>query len=57
MWIHYEPFLGTPSTFAGHFVSSSALLNKLWYDGAYTVNLVQMPPGTPRVTGRSRTVP
>ena len=47
VWIHYEPFLGTPSTFAGHFVSSSALLNKLWYDGAYTVNLVQMRPGTP----------
>lgn len=47
VWIHYEPFLGTPPTFAGHFVSSSALLNKLWYDGAYTVNLVQMRPGTP----------
>jgi len=47
VWIYFEPFLGTPSTFKGYFVSSSSLLNKLWYDGAYTVNLVQMRPGTP----------
>jgi len=46
-WIHYEPFLGTPSTFKGYFVSSSNEFNKIWYDGAYTANLVQMRPNTP----------
>ena len=46
-WIHYEPYLGTPPTFKGNFVSSSNQLNKTWYDGAYTANLVQMRPNTP----------
>jgi alpha-L-rhamnosidase len=45
--IYFEPFLGTPKTFQGYFVSSSPALNRLWYDGAYTVNLVQIRPGTP----------
>jgi alpha-L-rhamnosidase len=45
--IYYEPYLGTPSTYQGHFVSSSAELNRIWYDGAYTVNMVQMRPDTP----------
>ena len=31
---------------AGYFVSSNDLLNKLWYDGAYTVNLSQQLAGT-----------
>lgn len=47
VWIHYEPYLGAPSTFKGYFVSSSNELNKIWYDGAYTANLVQMRPNTP----------
>jgi alpha-L-rhamnosidase len=47
VWIHYEPYLGTLSTFAGRFVSSSNELNTIWYDGAYTANLVQMRPNTP----------
>ncbi len=45
--IYYEPYLGTPSTFRGYFVSSSDELNRIWYDGAYTVNMVQMRPDTP----------
>jgi hypothetical protein len=31
----------------GYFLSSNDLLNKLWYDGAYTVNLSQQLAGTP----------
>jgi alpha-L-rhamnosidase len=45
--IYYEPYLGTPSTYRGYFDSSSSELNKIWYAGAYTVNNVQMRPGTP----------
>lgn len=45
--IYYEPFLGTPTTFKGNFVSDDPTLNRVWYDGAYTVNLDQLPPGTP----------
>ncbi len=45
--IYYEPFQGTPDTFKGYFVSSDESLNNLWYDGAYTLNLMQMRPNTP----------
>ena len=45
VWIHFTPFLGTASTLTGHFVCSSHLLNQLWYDGAYTTNMVQLPAG------------
>lgn len=45
--IYYEPYLGTPDTYKGYFVSSSDQLNRIWYDGSYTVNMVQMRPGTP----------
>ena len=44
--IYYEPYLGTPE-YKGYFVSSPPALNKIWYDGAYTVNMVQMRPDTP----------
>jgi alpha-L-rhamnosidase len=43
--IHYTAYDGTPSTFRGYFVSSDNTLNKEWYDGAYTLNLVQDPAG------------
>jgi alpha-L-rhamnosidase len=46
-YIYYEPFLGTSNTFKGNFVSSDESLNRIWYDGAYTLNLVQMRPNTP----------
>ncbi len=37
----------TPNLMRGHFYSSSVLLNRIWYAGAYTLNLNQMTPGTP----------
>jgi alpha-L-rhamnosidase len=42
--IYYEPYVGP---YEGYFVSSSDTLNKIWYAGAYTVNMVQMRPDTP----------
>ena len=41
--IRYTAYDGTPSTFKGYFVSSDDTLNREWYDGAYTLNLVQDP--------------
>lgn len=37
--LHFTPYLGTPDTFKGHFVSSDDLLNRIWYASAYTVEL------------------
>jgi alpha-L-rhamnosidase len=45
--IYYEPFQGTLGTFQGYFVTDNPLLNRIWYDGAYTLNQVQMQPDTP----------
>jgi alpha-L-rhamnosidase len=45
--VEFTPFLGTPSTYAGYFLSGSDLLNRIWYAGTYTANLVQAVPGTP----------
>ncbi len=39
---------GTAKTLRGHFVSSDPLLNRIWYQSVYTLNLDQVPPG---VTG------
>lgn len=33
--------------YQGHFLSSSDLLNRIWYAGAYTVNMDEVTPGTP----------
>jgi len=38
-------FRGTAKALRGHFVSSSKLLNKVWYQSEYTLNLNQVPPG------------
>ena len=35
------------ANYAGYFVSSSEELNKLWYDGAYTLDLNMLPPNSP----------
>ena len=35
----------------GHFLSSSDLLNRIWYAGDYTLNLDEVPPGTAFGTG------
>lgn len=44
--IYYEAYQGTASTFQGTFISDQPLLNRIWYDGAYTVNLNQLPAHT-----------
>ena len=45
----YQAFLGTADTYQGNFLSSSDLLNRIWYAGAYTLNLDQAPAGAPPV--------
>ncbi len=44
--IRFAPLRETPSVMRGHFLSSDQLLNRIWYAGAYTLNLNQMTPGT-----------
>jgi hypothetical protein len=43
------PLVG-PKQYVGHFLSSSDLLNRIWYAGAATVDLNEVTPGTPAVT-------
>ena len=38
---------------AGHFLSSDDQLNKIWYAGAYTLDLNQLTPGTPVAEGET----
>ncbi|HWE12974.1 MAG TPA: alpha-L-rhamnosidase C-terminal domain-containing protein [Solirubrobacteraceae bacterium] len=47
--IQFTPFRGTPNTYRGYFLSSSDLLNRIWYAGTYTANLDQVIPGTPGI--------
>ncbi len=35
----------SPNALTGHFLSSDDLLNRIWYAGAYTLNLDELPPG------------
>ena len=49
--IDFTPLRETPSVMRGHFLSSDDLVNRIWYAGAYTLNLNQMTPGTPLVNG------
>lgn len=44
--IFYQAYQGTADTFQGTFISDQPLLNRIWYDGAYTVNLNQLPAHT-----------
>jgi hypothetical protein len=44
--IQFTPLRETPALMRGHFLSSDGLLNRIWYAGAYTLNLNQMTPGT-----------
>jgi len=37
--LEFLPFLGTPDTYAGCFESSDEELNRIWYAGAYTLEL------------------
>lgn len=40
--IHFTAFRGTPDALTGHFLSSDQTLNRIWYAGAYTLNLNQL---------------
>ncbi|HVU60121.1 MAG TPA: alpha-L-rhamnosidase C-terminal domain-containing protein [Mycobacteriales bacterium] len=44
--IRFTPLRETPSRMRGHFLSSDDLLNRIWYAGAYTLNINQLTPGT-----------
>ncbi len=37
--LNFTPYLGTPDTYKGHFLSSDDLLNRIWYASTYTVEL------------------
>ena len=41
--IHFTAYRATPADYRGWFESSSDELNRLWYDGAYTTQLDQLP--------------
>jgi hypothetical protein len=45
--LYFTPFLGTPDRYAGCFESSDDELNRIWYAGAYTLelNTVALPDG------------
>lgn len=49
LWLDFTPFLGSPDTYAGCFESSDDELNRIWYAGAYTLEL-----GTVEENGRQR---
>jgi hypothetical protein len=48
--IKFATVLQTASRYRGYFLSDSDLLNRIWYAGAYTLNLTQVDPGTPGFT-------
>jgi alpha-L-rhamnosidase len=41
--VYFTAALGPPSAFKGWFQSSDAVLNSIWYSGAYTLELVSAP--------------
>ena len=45
--VGFTPPLEKAGAYRGYFDSSSDLLNRIWYAGAYTINMVQITPGTP----------
>ncbi|GAA2459152.1 alpha-L-rhamnosidase C-terminal domain-containing protein [Actinomadura vinacea] len=49
--LHYTPApkMKDPARYANHFYSSDELLNRIWYAGAYTVQLNTISPKTGRV--------
>ncbi|CCF84202.1 alpha-L-rhamnosidase-related protein [Nitrolancea hollandica] len=50
--LDFTPRLGTPDTYAGCFESNDELLNRIWYAGAYTLDLDTTDPE--RSNGSSR---
>ena len=47
----FTPVRATPESLPGHFLSSDPLLNRVWYAGAYTLNLNELTPGTTVLPG------
>lgn len=43
--------LRSADEYAGYFLSNSGLLNRIWYAGAYTVNISEIAAGTPGYSG------
>ena len=43
--------LRSPEEYAGNFLSNADQINRIWYSGAYTVNLDEIPAGTPGFAG------
>ena len=43
--------LRAPDGYAGNFLSDSDIINRIWYAGAYTLNLDEIPAGTPGFNG------
>ena len=41
--IRFAGYRATPASYGGYFVCNSDLLNRIWYTGAYTVQLDQLP--------------
>jgi alpha-L-rhamnosidase len=42
--IHFSAFRADAKDYKGYFLCSSDELNRIWYDGAYTAQLDQLPP-------------
>ena len=49
--IHFSAFQATPDAYQGYFVSSSDELNRIWYIGAYTTQLDQLPADSVQPVG------
>jgi Bacterial alpha-L-rhamnosidase C-terminal domain/Bacterial alpha-L-rhamnosidase 6 hairpin glycosidase domain len=43
--VEFQAFRATPADYRGWFLSSDDQLNRMWYSGAYTVQLDMKPPG------------
>lgn len=43
--------LKSADEYGGNFLSNSDLLNRIWYAGAYTINIDEIPAGTPANSG------
>jgi hypothetical protein len=44
--IQFKAYRATPAQYQGWFLSSDGVLNRIWYAGAYTVQLDMVPPHT-----------
>ncbi len=47
----FTPLRATPAVIPGHFLSSDQVLNRVWWAGAYTLNLNELTPGTTVLPG------